>query len=70
MHRKAHRHTQCAGSKPGQHKLKRISQRNGALRLAQHAQHGAVIQMFGCKTTRHNGHGHSTEQGRQQGDQV
>ncbi len=70
MHCKAQAHAQRAGEKPRQHELKAVSQRNGALRLAQHAQHGAVIQMPGRKAARHNRHRHGAEQGGQQRDQV
>ena len=70
MHGKPQRHAQRAGDQPGQHKLKGVGQRNRALRLTQHAQHGAIVQVLGGKTARHNGHGNSTQQRRQQGHQI
>ena len=70
MHRKTQRHAQGAGKQAHQHKLEAVSQCDGALRLAQHAQHGAVVQVLGGKAARHNGHGHRAEQGGQQADEV
>jgi len=70
MHRKTQRHAQGAGKQAHQHKLEAVSQCDGALRLAQHAQHGAVVQVLGGKAARHDGHGHGAEQGGQQADQV
>ena len=70
MHCKPQGHAKGAGKQAHQYKLKAVGQRNGALWLTQHAQHGAVVQVFGRKATRHDGHGHRTEQGRQQADQV
>jgi hypothetical protein len=37
---------------------------NGALALAQHAQHGAVVQMAGRKAARRQRHGHRAEHAR------
>ena len=70
MYRKPQGHAQGAGKQAHQHKFKAVGQRNGALRLTQHAQHGAIVQVFGGKATRHDGHSHRTEQGRQQADQI
>ena len=38
--------------------------------MAQHAQHGAVVQVAGCKAARGQGHGHGAEQGGQQGHEI
>ena len=70
MHGKTNRYAERAGKQTHQYKLKRISQRYGALGLAQHAQHGAVVQVLGRKTACHNRHRNGTEQRRQQRDQI
>ena len=70
MHRIPNDDAQHAGRHAGQYKLKGIRQRNRALRLAQHAQHGAVVQVFGGKPARNDGHCHGAEQGCQQGHEV
>ena len=70
MHSKAYGHAQHAGCQPSQHKLKGVGQRNGALRLAKHAQHGAVVQVLGSKAARYDGHRHRAKQGGQQRHQI
>ena len=70
MNRVAHQHAQGAGKQTDQRKLQRVAQCNGALAQAQHAQHGAIIQMTRRKTARSQCHGDSAQQGRQEGHQV
>ena len=70
VHGVANRHTQAAGQQANQRELQRVAQGDGALAQAQHAQHGAVVQMAGGKATRGQRHGHRAQQRRQQGDQV
>ena len=70
MHDKTHHYTERACSQTSHYKFKGIGQRNRALGLAEHAQHGAVVKMFGGKTTRHDGHCNRAEQRRQQGNEV
>ena len=70
MNRKTQRHAQRAGGQAHQHKLKGVGQRNGALWLAEHAQHRAVVQMACRKTARHDRHRHGAEQRGQQRHQA
>jgi hypothetical protein len=55
---------------PGQHELEGVGQRDAALAQAQHAQHGAVVQVVGGKAARRQRHGHGRQQRRQQRHQV
>ncbi len=70
VHAKANRHAQRAGKQADQRKLERVAHGDGALALAQHAQHGAVVQMAGRKAARGQRHGHGAEQRGQQRHQV
>ena len=70
MHRKAEQHAESASQQPGQHEFEGVSQRDRSLRLAQHAQHGAIVQVSCGKTARDDRHGDGAEQRRQQRDQI
>ena len=70
MHAIAQQHAQPTGEDAHQRELKRVACGNGALAQAQHAQHGAVVQMIGGKGAGRQGHGHRAEQGCQQRDQA
>jgi hypothetical protein len=63
-------HAQGTGQQTHQEKLKRIGQCHAALTLAQHPQHGAAVEVTGRKATRHDGHRHGAQQGRQQRHQA
>ena len=66
----AQAHAQPAGHQTHGGKLQHIGPGHGALGQAQHAQHGAVVQVAGGKPACRDGHGHGTEQGCQQGNEV
>ena len=70
VHGKATRHTQPTGQQANHGELKGVGRGNGALAQAQHAQHGAVVQVVIGKTARRQRYRHGTEQRCQQGDEV
>ena len=70
MHRVAQRHAQAAGKQADQRKFPGVGRGNGALAQAQHAQHGAVVQVLGGKGARRQGHGHGAQQRGQQRHQA
>ena len=70
MHGKTQCHPDPAGKEPNQGEFKRVAQGDGALAQAQHAQHGAIVQMAGSKTACRQRHCHGTQQSSQQGHQV
>jgi hypothetical protein len=49
VHAVTKHHTQPLANKPTMRKLKGIAHGNGALAQAQHAQHGAIVQVAGRK---------------------
>ena len=70
MHAIAQCHAQAAGKQAHQRKFPGVGRGNGALAQAQHAQHGAVVQVLGGKSARRQGHGHGAEQGGQERHQA
>ena len=66
----AQQQAQCAGKHTDPCELDHVTRGNRALGQAQHAQHGAIVQMRGSKSPRCQGHGHRAEQGRQERDQT
>jgi hypothetical protein len=70
VHQVAQRHAQRAGKQADQRELGGVGARNGALALAQHAQHGRGIQVVCRKAARGQRHGHGRQQRGQQGHQA
>ena len=70
VHQVTHRHAQRAGKYANERKFGGVGARNGALALAQHAQHGRCVQVVGRKAARGQRHGHGRKQRGQQGHQA
>ena len=70
VHGVADQHAGRAGGQPDQHELDRVRTGDGALRQAQHAQHGAIVQMPRRKAARGQRHRHGRQQRRQQRHQA
>ncbi len=70
VHAPAHEHAEQAGRQADQRELHDVSGGDGALALAQHAQHGAVVQVAGREAARRQRHRHGRKQRRQQRDEV
>ncbi|MNT05097.1 hypothetical protein D3C72_1397060 [compost metagenome] len=70
VQRKAQQHTQHARAQADQHELEGVGAGHAALRQAEHAQHGAVVQVAGREAARGQRHGHGRQQRREQRDQA
>ncbi len=70
VHQVANGHAQRAGEQADQRELGGVGTGNGALALAQHAQHGRGVEVVGGKAARGQRHGHGREQRGQQGHQA
>ena len=70
VHQVTHGHAQRAGKYANERKFGGVGACNGALALAQHAQHGRCVQVVGRKAARGQRHGHGREQRGQQGHQA
>ena len=70
MKRQAEQHAEHAGQHADRGELQCIGARNAPLRLAEHAQHGAVVEVAIGEVARRDGHRHRRQQRRQQGHEI